>query len=337
MTSLVTGVAGFIGFHIARNLLRSGHEVVGIDNVNSYYDINLKLSRISELKKYEKFRFYRFDINDEEKVKYIFETKHQKIVSILHLAAQAGVRYSTIDPYAYVQSNLRAHVVLLEAARSLKSLKHFVYASSSSVYGANDVHPYSVQDRTDHPVSLYGASKKSMELVSESYASMYRLPLTGLRFFTVYGPWGRPDMAMYIFAKRMLASEPIPVFGDGLLRRDFTYIDDIVSGVLSCLACPPDTDDATQHRVFNLGNTHPVTVLELVELLERSIGREAKIDFLPMQKGDVLATHANIDASKEVFGFSPVTDLGDGVVKFVSWYLWYANGLGKHTTERTTK
>lgn len=319
MTVLVTGAAGFIGFHVAARLLESGRQVVGIDNLNAYYDVALKKARLALLQATPGFHFHLADIADAEDIARIFAA-HPDMDTIIHLAAQAGVRYSLIDPYAYIHSNIKGHVVLLEAARRLDGLEHFVYASSSSVYGANTVRPYAVDHRTDHPVSLYGASKKSMEMISESYAAMHALPLTGLRFFTVYGPWGRPDMALFIFTRKMLAGESIPVFAGGHLKRDFTYIDDIVTGVLACAANPP-ASPGPRHRLFNLGNRQPVTVLRLVELLEASLGRKARIAFQPMQPGDVAETHADIEASRQAFGFQPKTRLEDGVPRFVDWYV----------------
>ncbi len=320
MTVLVTGAAGFIGFHVAASLLEAGEHVIGLDNLNAYYDVGLKQARLGLLQGRPGFVFHRADIGDAETIDEIFAT-HPDIGTIIHLAAQAGVRYSLIDPLAYVHSNLKGHVVLLEAARRLDHLSHFVYASSSSVYGANTIRPYAVEQRTDHPVSLYGASKKSMEMISESYAAMHGLRLTGLRFFTVYGPWGRPDMALFIFTRKMLADEPLPIFADGRLRRDFTYIDDIVAGVVACAENRTAAGSGTRHRLFNLGNTQPVSVLRLVELLEASLGCRARVEFQPMQPGDVTETHADIEASRAAFGFAPKTRLEEGVPRFVEWYL----------------
>ena len=322
MSILVTGAAGFIGHHVSQALLARGERVVGVDNFNDYYDVALKEDRAARLLAQENFALVRADIAEREAMEAMFR-RHGDIDRIVHLAAQAGVRYSLINPYAYIRSNVDGHLVLLEAARHLKDLKHFVYASSSSVYGANSKLPFSVDDPADNPVSLYAATKRSMELLSESYARMYRLPLTGLRFFTVYGPWGRPDMAAYIFTKKIIAGEPIPVFNHGDMRRDFTFIDDIVSGVLGVLATTPRAADGTPHRVYNLGNNQSEPLMRFIQVLEGALQRKAKIDFQPLQQGDVPETYADIDASTRDFGFKPTTPIDVGIPRFVDWYKDY--------------
>ena len=320
MTVLVTGAAGFIGFNVARALLARGESVVGIDNVNDYYDVNLKEARLDVLARESAFELYRDDIADRDAVQAMFSTRSD-ITGIINLAAQAGVRYSLINPYAYMRSNLDGHLVLMEASRSLPDLRHFVYASSSSVYGANTKLPFSVADRVDHPVSLYAATKKSMEMLSESYARMCALPLTGLRFFTVYGPWGRPDMAAFIFTKKILAGESIPVFNNGDMRRDFTFIDDIVAGVIGCLDSPASMiNDAMPHRVYNIGNNNSEELMDFIAILERTLGQKAKIDFQPMQPGDVKETYADIEDTRRDFGFEPRTTIAEGIPRFIDWY-----------------
>ena len=322
MSILVTGAAGFIGFHTSQALLARGERVIGIDNFNDYYDVALKEQRAARLLAQEGFAMVRADISDREAMEQTF-ARHPDITGIIHLAAQAGVRYSLINPYAYTKSNVEGHLVLMEAARGLKDLKHFVYASSSSVYGANTKLPFSVEDPVEHPVSLYAATKRSMELLSESYARMYSLPMTGLRFFTVYGPWGRPDMAAYIFTKKIIAGEPIPVFNNGKMRRDFTFIDDIVGGILGVLATTPQSPDGTPHRVYNLGNNRSEQLMRFVQVLEEALQRKAEIDFQPLQPGDVPETYADIDASIRDFGFNPVTPIEQGIPRFIDWYKDY--------------
>ena len=322
MSILVTGAAGFIGYHTSLALLARGEKVIGVDNFNDYYDVTLKENRAERLLAREGFTMVRADISDREAMEQTF-ARHDDIEGIIHLAAQAGVRYSLINPYAYTRSNVEGHLVLMEAARKLNNLKHFVYASSSSVYGANTKLPFSVDDPVDHPVSLYAATKRSMELLSESYARMYGLPMTGLRFFTVYGPWGRPDMAAYIFTKKIMAGEPIPVFNHGDMRRDFTFIDDIVSGIVGVLATTPKADDGTPHRVYNLGNNQSEQLMRFIEVLEQCLQRKAEIDFQPLQNGDVPETYADIDASTRDFGFKPVTPIDLGIPRFVDWYKEY--------------
>lgn len=325
MAVLVTGAAGFIGYHVAAALLDRGDSVVGLDNLNDYYEVSLKQARLAQLDGRAGFSFRRADVADREAVAALF-AERRDIDRVVHLAAQAGVRYSLINPYIYLSSNIDGHVVLLEHARRLPRLTHFVYASSSSVYGANRTMPFAVDDRTDHPVSLYGATKKAMEVISESYTAMYGLRLTGLRFFTVYGPWGRPDMAAFLFTRAILAGEPIPVFNQGDMRRDFTYIDDIVSGVVAALDRPGAGEPATGeslHRIYNLGNHRPEPLLEFIATLEATIGRKAVIDLLPMQPGDVKQTYADIEDSRRDLGFEPSTSIADGIPRFVDWYRRY--------------
>ena len=320
MTVLVTGVAGFIGYHVARALLGRGEAVVGIDNLNDYYEVSLKEARLARLAGRPGFSFRRLDIADHDAISELL-AEESRIDRIVHLAAQAGVRYSLVNPYAYLRSNIEGQVVLLEAARRLPRLRHFVYASSSSVYGGNRQMPFSTADRTDHPVSLYGATKKAMEVISESYAAMYDLPLTALRFFTVYGPWGRPDMAYFIFTRKILAGEPIPVFNHGDMRRDFTYIDDVVAGVINCLDRPrPSEASGGCHRIYNLGNCRPERLLDFIAALELALGRKAVIELLPMQRGDVKETYADIGASRRDFEFEPRTSILEGVPRFVDWF-----------------
>ena len=322
MRVLITGVAGFIGYHLADALLSAGETVVGVDNLNAYYDPALKRARLARLDGRAGFDFRRLDIADRTAVADLFDD-YPDIRRVAHLAAQAGVRYSLENPLAYVKSNIEGHVVLLEAARRLARLEHFVYASSSSVYGRNTKLPFAESDRTDNPVSLYGASKKAMEVVSESYASMHGMPLTGLRFFTVYGPWGRPDMAYWVFTRMILAGAPLPIFNHGRQRRDFTYITDIVRGLVAALDLPRETGAAVPHRLFNLGNNRPTGVLDLVRVLEDAIGIKAVLDFQPHQTGDVTDTHADIERARILLGFTPSTHLEDGIPAFVDWYRGY--------------
>ena len=319
MTVLITGAAGFIGSSVASALLDRGDSVIGVDNFNDYYDVALKEARAQLLEGRDGFKMIRADISDRDAMESAFAANPQ-ITAVIHLAAQAGVRYSLINPYAYIKSNIEGHVVLLEAAKSLNNLTHFLYASSSSVYGANTKLPFSVDDAVNHPVSLYAATKRSMELISESYMRMYDMPLTGLRFFTVYGPWGRPDMAAYIFTRKICAGEKIPVFNNGEMRRDFTFVDDIVNGVVGCLDHPGE--DAF-HRVYNLGNNRSVELMEFVSTLEDAIGIKAQFDFQPMQPGDVRETYADISAAQRDFGFDPKTSIAEGIPKFVAWYRSY--------------
>lgn len=323
MTVLLTGAAGFIGFHTCRALLARGERVIGVDDVNDYYDVNLKEARLAKLGDDKGFTFERLDIADRQAMTQLID-RHPGITRVIHLAAQAGVRYSLINPYAYVRTNVDGHLVLLEACRRLKGLGHFVFASSSSVYGANRQLPFSVEDRVDSPVSLYGATKKSAELISHSYSRLYGMPQTGLRFFTVYGPWGRPDMAAFIFTRKILAGESIPVFNNGDMRRDFTYVDDIVAGVLACADKPPAAADGQPpFRIYNLGNNRSERLMDFIALLEDSLGRKAAIELLPMQPGDVKETYADISSAERDFGFQPKMTINEGIPRFVEWYRDY--------------
>ena len=329
MTVLVTGAAGFIGSSTARALLGRGDEVVGIDNLNDYYDPALKRARLERLASRfdNRFRFAQVDFADADALNEL--ARGAEFDRIVHLGAQAGVRFSIENPAAYVRSNLVGHCNMLELARQRQS-SHFVYASSSSVYGGNTTLPFRVEDRVDHPLSMYAATKKADELLSESYASLYRLPMTGLRFFTVYGPWGRPDMAMWIFTKALYAGEPLPLFNRGEMRRDFTYIDDIVRGVVACLDGPPADDGAQKaggstapHAIYNIGNHRSEDLMRVVELLEQATGRTAVADPQPMQPGDVKETFADISAIERDHGFAPTTAIDEGVPRFVEWYRDY--------------
>jgi UDP-glucuronate 4-epimerase len=332
MTILVTGVAGFIGMQVADALMASGRAVIGIDNMNNYYAVRLKQDRIARLQSVHGglFTFLECDFADNAALLAALEA--YQIESIIHLGAQAGVRYSIENPHAYVHSNLVGHVNILELARH-RQVRHLVYASSSSVYGGNDSLPFRVEDRADHPVSLYAATKKADELMSETYAHLYRAPQTGLRFFTVYGPWGRPDMAMWIFTRKILAGETISVFNHGKMQRDFTFIDDIVRGVIAAHDNPPLDDGAEKaggsrspHRLYNIGNHRSEELMRLVEVIEDACGKKAVVDLLPMQPGDVPATYADISAISSDLGFAPTTSIEDGVPLFVSWYRQYTNG-----------
>jgi UDP-glucuronate 4-epimerase len=324
---LVTGCAGFIGFHVCRRLLASGHAVLGIDNLNPFYNEGLKDARLKILEKTSGFEFARGELADMAWVQELFA--RQQFGPIIHLAAQAGVRYSLENPHLYVQSNLVAFVNLLESARAKKT-PHFVYASSSSVYGANKKVPFSEKDNVDHPVSLYAATKKSNELMAHVYAHLYRIPLTGLRFFTVYGPWGRPDMALFKFCKSILEGTPIEVFNHGNMLRDFTYIDDIVEGVVRIMEIPPASsasngsdESPAPSRVYNIGNNEPVELTRLIAILEKQLGKKAIQKLLPMQPGDVPTTYADIDELSRIAGYRPHTPVETGVGKFVEWYRQY--------------
>ena len=329
MTTLITGAAGFIGFNTARRLLERGEKIVGIDNMNDYYSVQLKRDRLGKLceEHGDAFRFIELDfahgttLNDR--------LKNEEFRKIVHLGAQAGVRYSIENPGAYVQANLVGHLNMMEIARHRK-VAHFVYASSSSVYGGNDTLPFRVEDRVDHPLSLYAATKKADELMSETYAHLYRLPQTGLRFFTVYGPWGRPDMAMWLFTKAIFAGKPINVFGEGNMRRDFTYIDDIVTGVVAALDSPPPDDSAEKaggsrapHRLYNIGNNNSEELTRMIDILEDACGRKAQKNLMPMQPGDVRDTYADISAIQRDLGFQPSTKIEVGIPRFVQWYRDY--------------
>ena len=329
MRVLVTGAAGFIGYALIRALLARGDVVVGVDNLNDYYQVSLKRDRLALLAEAggNRFTFHELDFSDMAALTAALEG--QPIDRIAHLGAQAGVRYSLENPQAYVQSNLAGHVNLLELARH-RAVEHMVYASSSSVYGGNTKLPFAVEDRTDHPVSLYAATKRADELMSETYAHLFQLPLTGLRFFTVYGPWGRPDMMLWNFTRRILAGEPIPVFNHGEMYRDFTYIDDIVAGVVACLDHPPADDSAEKaggsvkpHALYNIGNSQCEPLMKVIGLLEEACGRKAEMQMLPMQPGDVYKTYADISAIQRDLGYAPTTSIEVGVPSFVRWYREY--------------
>ena len=329
MRILVTGAAGFIGFHLIRLLTARGDSVVGIDNLNDYYSVALKRDRLAALaaEAGDRFTFHQVDFADMAALNAALAGT--EIDRVVHLGAQAGVRYSIENPHAYVQSNLVGHLNLLEVARH-RELEHMVYASSSSVYGGNTKLPFAVEDRTDHPVSLYAATKRADELISESYAHLYRLPQTGLRFFTVYGPWGRPDMMMWMFTQKILAGTPIPVFNNGEMHRDFTYVADIVAGVVACLDNPPPDDGQEKaggstkpHRLYNIGNSRSEHLMKVVGLLEECCGKKAVIDFQPMQQGDVPATFADVSAISGDLGYAPTTSIEVGVPNFVRWYRDY--------------
>lgn len=322
MRIFITGVAGFIGMHTAHRLLLQGHDVVGIDNLNDYYDPQLKIDRMATLDCFPRFKFQRLDISDRSGLESIFVDND--FAGVIHLAAQAGVRYSIQNPHAYAQSNLVGFLNILECCRQ-HQIPHLVYASSSSVYGGNIKQPFSEIDSVDNPVSLYAATKKANELMAYSYSHLYGLPTTGLRFFTVYGPWGRPDMAYYLFTKAILANQPINVFNHGNMKRDFTYIDDIVEGIVRVFAKPPGIELGVKvpALVFNIGNHTPVQLLDFIGLIEHSLGKEAEKRFLPMQDGDVPATYADVSALQDWVGFRPNTSLKIGVENFVSWYREY--------------
>ena len=333
---LVTGAAGFIGFHLSQVLLGRGDQVAGLDNLNTYYDVSLKEARLRRLQEQPAFRFVRLDLADRSAMAELFAS--EKFDRVVNLAAQAGVRYSLQNPHAYVDSNLVGFLNVLEGCRH-NGVEHLVYASSSSVYGASTRMPFSVHDNVDHPVSLYAASKKANELMAHTYAHLYGLPVTGLRFFTVYGPWGRPDMALFLFTRAILEGRPIDVFNHGHMRRDFTFIDDIVEGVVRTLdhtAAPnpqwngnhPDPGtSAAPYRLYNIGNNNPVELLHLIEVLENALGRKADKNYLPMQPGDVPATYADVDDLSRDVGFRPATSIEEGVARFVAWYRDYFGSL----------
>nr|WP_320118759.1 NAD-dependent epimerase [uncultured Marinifilum sp.] len=340
MKILVTGTAGFIGFHLAERLAKEGHQVVGIDNLNHYYDVNLKYARLAESginrsdveesarhpelvsgsyclsNKYSNYRFLKIDITDLPKLEQLFA--QEKFTHVVNLAAQAGVRYSIENPHVYIQSNVVGFVNLLECCRHHK-IEHLVYASSSSVYGANAKIPFSEEDRVDHPVSLYAATKKSNELMAYTYSHLYNLPTTGLRFFTVYGPWGRPDMAPMLFANAITKGEPIKVFNNGDMERDFTYVDDIVEGVAKCLTVLPEKQPHAE--ICNIGNSQPIKLMDFISCLEEQLGKKAQKNFMPMQDGDVKRTWADISALEQKVEYRPNTSLADGVKEFVNWHL----------------
>ncbi len=329
---LVTGAAGFIGFHLSKKFLEAGYAVVGIDNMNDYYEVSLKEHRLALLKPIEDFEFKRIGLEDKEQIFQLFE-KHS-FSHVVNLAAQAGVRYSITNPQAYIDSNIQGFINILEACRHYKP-EHLVYASSSSVYGANKNMPFSVHHNVDHPISLYAATKKANELMAHTYSSLYNLPTTGLRFFTVYGPYGRPDMALFIFTKAILEGKPIDVYNQGKMKRDFTYVDDIVEGIVKLLPKAPvgkkswngnSPDPATSYapyRVFNIGNNKPVELLRFIEVLEDKLHRKAMKNFMPIQPGDVPETYADIEALEKAVGFRPSTSIEEGIGNFVDWYLEY--------------
>lgn len=329
---LVTGAAGFIGFHVSKRLLERGHRVLGLDNLNAYYDPMLKEARLAQLRPNPAFRFAQIDVADTDSMQHLF-SEHRP-TRVVHLAAQAGVRYSVINPYAYIDANILGFQNVLEGCRH-NGVEHLVFASTSSVYGAHTGQPFSEHEAVTHPVSLYAATKIANEMMAHSYAHLYRLPVTGLRFFTVYGPWGRPDMALFKFTRGILAGEPIPVFNKGQMIRDFTYIDDIVEGVVRILDVIPSADPkwnsdspnpATSnapYRIYNIGNNRPVQLLDFIAALEESLGRKAKLDLQPMQPGDVPSTMADVSDLEKATGFRPKTTVEEGIAQFVTWYREY--------------
>jgi UDP-glucuronate 4-epimerase len=327
MTILITGAAGFIGSHVAEALLARGDQVVGIDNLNDYYSVALKHARLERLEGKQGFLFIKADVADKASIDSVLgqvKSGGDRITGVVHLAAQAGVRYSLENPYAYADANVMGQVVMLEAARSLDRLDHFVYASSSSVYGANTKLPFSIDDPVDHPVSLYAATKRAGELITYSFSHIHKLPSTGLRFFTVYGPWGRPDMAAYLFCDAIMAGRPIRVFNEGRMERDFTYIDDIVAGVIAALDRPATPDErGIPTRLYNLGNHRSESLLHFISVIEEALGRKAEKSLEPMQAGDVPATYADISASRRDLGFDPATPIEVGIPRFVAWYKAY--------------
>ncbi|MGD6836579.1 NAD-dependent epimerase [Bacillus thuringiensis] len=332
MKILVTGAAGFIGFHLTKRLLAQGIHVIGVDNMNAYYNVSLKNDRLKILKKHPNFEFYKLDISNEKKLDQIFQDRTIHIV--INLAAQAGVRYSIDNPVSYVNSNLWGFVNILEKCRQYK-VKHLIYASSSSVYGANNKIPFSTKDPVNHPVSLYAATKKSNELLAHTYSHLFNIPTTGLRFFTVYGPWGRPDMAYYSFTQNIFEEKTIKVFNNGDLRRDFTYIDDIIEGIMRLIESPPQYNNKwdranpdpsssyAPYKIYNIGNNNPIKLMDFIYILEKLIGKKAEIEFLPMQPGDVKETCADIHDLQEDVGFYPSTPVEEGLNKFVNWYNTY--------------
>ncbi|MBE9546104.1 MAG: NAD-dependent epimerase [Proteobacteria bacterium] len=334
---LVTGAAGFIGFHLSKKLLESGDTVIGIDNLNSYYDVNLKKARLAILKNHNNFHFTKMEMANRLEMEAFF--RENEFETVLNMAAQAGVRYSLTNPYAYIDSNIVGFINILEGCRHNK-VKHLVFASSSSVYGANTRMPFSIHHNVDHPISLYAATKKANELMAHTYASLYNLPCTGLRFFTVYGPWGRPDMAMFLFTKAILEGKPIDVFNHGKMKRDFTYIDDIIEGVVRIAdkIPQPDTewngdnpDPGTSfapYKIYNIGNNNPVELMGFINLLEECLGKEAQKNLLPIQPGDVPATYADVDDLMKDVGFKPKTPIEEGIRKFVKWYREYYDEAG---------
>jgi len=326
MKVLVTGAAGFIGFHVSQQLLARGDQVIGIDNLNDYYDPKLKKDRLVQIQSHDNFQFEKIDIGERETMETFF-ANHKDIDAVVHLAAQAGVRYSLENPHAYIHSNINGHLNLLEGVRhSDNRINNFVYASSSSVYGGNQSEKFSVEDSVDSPFSLYAATKKSNELMTYCYSHLYNFPAIGLRFFTVYGPWGRPDMAPCLFADAMANGRPINVFNHGDMMRDFTYIDDIVAGVLASLDTPPSIDEkGVRHKVYNLGNNKSERLMDFIENIEKCLGVEAEKNMMPMQPGDAPKTFADIDITKQDLGYDPKTNLSEGIPKFIQWFKDYNN------------
>jgi len=329
---MVTGAAGFIGYHLSERLLQRGDEVVGVDNLNDYYDVTLKHARLNRLRRHSGFTFHQVDIADRVAIPALFASERPQ--RVVNLAAQAGVRYSITNPHAYIDSNIQGFINILEGCRH-HEVEHLVYASSSSVYGSNTNMPFSIHDNVDHPISLYAATKKANELMAHTYSHLYRLPTTGLRFFTVYGPWGRPDMALFLFTKAILSGQPIQVFNYGKMRRDFTYIDDIVEGIIRVLdrtaspnpawtgAEPDPGTSSAPFRVYNIGNHTPVELLDMIGIVEKCLGREAVKEMLPMQPGDVPATCADIEDLEADTGFTPATPIAVGIERFITWYREY--------------
>lgn len=320
-TYLVTGGAGFIGFHLSKSLLEQGASVIGFDNMNDYYDVKLKEDRLAILEQYEKYTFIKGDLADNADVFRIFQEYRPQIV--VNLGAQAGVRYSIDNPRAYMESNMMGFFHILEGCRYFP-VEHLVYASSSSVYGGNEKAPFSTQDKVDEPVSLYAATKKSNELMAHAYSKLYHIPVTGLRFFTVYGPYGRPDMAYFKFTNKILAGDPIQIYNNGDMYRDFTYIDDIIKGVENILCNPPaENDKGARYKIYNIGNNKPVKLMDYIETLEKCLGKTAKKEYLPMQPGDVYQTYADVSELMRDYDFKPDTSIEDGLSRFVAWYLAY--------------
>lgn len=331
MKVLVTGAAGFIGFHLAQRLLRDGMQVYGIDNLNDYYAVNLKRDRLAQLQPQSGFTFQALDLSDRVGIANLFQ--QQPFDCVANLAAQAGIRYSLQNPWTYIDSNVSGFVNVLEGCRQ-QAIKHLVFASSSSVYGANTKVPFAESDRTDHPISLYAATKKADELIAHTYSHLYGLPMTGLRFFTVYGPWGRPDMAYFKFTRAILAGEAIEVYNFGKMQRDFTYIDDIIEGVVRVMLHPPEgvdsrlslaeqPDSQAPYRIYNIGNNQPIELMTLIQTIEKALGRQATLNLLPMQPGEVLITYADVQALSTDLGFAPDTAIADGIARFVDWYQGY--------------
>ncbi len=331
---LVTGAAGFIGFHLSKRLVADGHQVCGLDNLNDYYEVKLKYDRLAQLEQLPGFSFIKMGLEEREPLHQLFAS--EKFDTVVNLAAQAGVRYSLTNPYAYIDSNISGFINILEGCRH-HGVKHLVYASSSSVYGANTTMPFSVHHNVDHPVSLYAATKKANELMAHTYSSLYGIPTTGLRFFTVYGPWGRPDMALFLFTKAILEGRPIDVFNHGKMRRDFTYVDDIVEGIVRVTGNTPKPDSNwsggapdpgtsyAPYKIYNIGNNQPVELMRFIEVLEERLGKQATKNLLPIQAGDVPATYADVDDLINDVGFRPATSIEDGIGRFVEWYRGYYN------------